>query len=501
MNPSITLLGYSFLASALSVLIAQPSLAESPAPPQHRSTEHSWQQAQAPESEDTGEEDTEDGETEEDILRIVVTATRTEESVLDVPRAVTIIDREQIQLQRQLTNNLPDILGQLVPGLGPPTLQNRTRNLSLRGRRALILIDGVPQNPNSGFDTELNTIDPDVIERIEIVRGPSAVYGDGATGGIINIITRAATDEPVSYELGVNTSVGLTTVEDDSYGYGVRCGAAGSNELTSLRASLSYDVTNAQFDANGDRIPPNGVGNTDRLGFLAKLGHDLTDQQRVGLTYSFYQEDLDNTSFISDASILSIDGLQTARSIDIDEIEFEEAPEQTNHVINLTYSHDELLSSRVDAQLYYRDTEFIQTFGDIRGRGLPEFWPQVFQTNLDSSEWGARLQFDTNFSNSFGLLWGADYGQEENARPVPVLDGDIFDAERRLEIVEVRDQTPPYDLDTLGLFAQATWDISDQWQLSGGLRYDEFDFSVEDANLAFPSLPTFPKAFLFLILD
>ena len=87
-----------------------------------------------------------------------------------MPRSVTVIDREQIQQQRQLTNNLPDILGQLVPGLGPPTLQNSTRNLSLRGRSALILIDGVPQNPNSGFNTELNTIDPDVIDRIEIVR-------------------------------------------------------------------------------------------------------------------------------------------------------------------------------------------------------------------------------------------------------------------------------------------------------------------------------------------
>ena len=42
-----------------------------------------------------------------------------------------------------------------------------------------------------------------------------------------------------------------------------------------------------------------------------------------------------------------------------------------------------------------------------------------------------------------------------------------------------------YDLETLGLFAQATWDISDQWQLSGGLRYDEFDVSVDDTVLAF----------------
>ena len=445
--------------------------------------------AQAP-AEDTQEieEESEEGEEEEeeeDTLRIVVTATRTEESVLDVPRSVTVIDREQIQQQRQFTNNLPDILGQLVPGLGPPTLQSSTRNLSLRGRSALILIDGVPQNPNSGFNTELNHIDPDVIERIEIVRGPSAVYGDGATGGIINIITRAATDKPVAYEFEVNTSVGLTSIEDDSFGYGIQIGAAGSDERSNIRAMLSYDVTNAQFDADGDRIPFNRSADTDRLGFLAKLGHEFTDQQRIGLTYSFYNENLANTSFISDRSILEIPGLQKARAIDITNIEYEEEPELTTHVANLTYTHDNLLSSQFDTQLYFRDTELAQRFSDIRGRGRPLFNPQLFQTALDSSEWGARAQFDTSFSDSFSLLWGADYGQEDNERLVLVLDVPTFEATNTLNVADVANQTPTYDLETLGLFAQATWDISDQWQLSGGLRYDEFDVSVKDTVLAF----------------
>ena len=420
-------------------------------------------------------------------IQVVVTATRTEEAVLDVPRSVTVIEREEIQQQRQFTNNLPDILGQLVPGLGPPTLQNRTRNLSLRGRTALVLIDGVPQNPNSGFNTELNTIDPDFIERIEIVRGPSAVYGDGATGGIINIITRAATDERFVVDLAARTSVGLTAIEGDSFGYGGQVGVAGRFGRTDLRASVSYDVTNAFFDAEGDRIPPNSVADTERLGALFKLGHDLTERQRLGLTYSFYQEDLGNTSFVTDRSILDIPGLQTARAIDIGEIEYDEDPEQFNHVVNLTYTHENLLSSQFDIQLYYRDTELTQRFGDIRGSTRPPFNPRLFQTSLDSSEWGARLQFDTEIGNRFSLFWGADYGQEENERPVLVLDVPTFEATNRLEVVDVSNQTPTYDLETLGLFAQATWDITEQWQLSGGVRYDRFDVSVEDTVFAFRS--------------
>ena len=214
-----------------------------------------------------------------ETIQVVVTATRTEEDILDVPQSVTVIDREQIQQQLQFTNNLPDILGELVPGLGPPTFQDSTRNLSLRGRTALILIDGVPQNPNSGFDTELNTIDPALVERIEIVRGPSAIYGDGATGGIINIITRTPIEEGVAYDIRVGTNVGLTSVEEDSFGYTFQAGVAAADEQADASFNLTYDIQNARFDAEGDRIPAEtGIDDTDRVGLLTKLGYDLTEE-------------------------------------------------------------------------------------------------------------------------------------------------------------------------------------------------------------------------------
>ena len=81
-----------------------------------------------------------------DTIQVVVTATRTEEDVLDVPRTVRIIEREAIQQQLELTNNLPDILGDLVPGFSPPPLQIGTRGFTLRGRNVQVLVDGVPQS-------------------------------------------------------------------------------------------------------------------------------------------------------------------------------------------------------------------------------------------------------------------------------------------------------------------------------------------------------------------
>lgn len=118
-------------------------------------------------------------EEEEETIELVVTANRSEEEVENVPRSVTIINRPQIEEQTNITNDLRTILGNLVPGFGPPPSESTPRSIvqNLRGRSPLILIDGVPLTSNYGLDRELRTIDPDVIERIEVVRGPTAIYG------------------------------------------------------------------------------------------------------------------------------------------------------------------------------------------------------------------------------------------------------------------------------------------------------------------------------------
>lgn len=151
-------------------------------------------------------------------LRLVVTATRTEEDPTDVPRSVTIIPREQIEQQATVGRSLNDILGQLVPGFGPSSDRAFTEN-TLRGRTAAVLIDGVPQNTNArSFDRELRNIDPSAIERIEVVRGPSAIYGGDSTGGLINIITRQPTEDEFVFRSEIGVGAALGSLEGDSFG-------------------------------------------------------------------------------------------------------------------------------------------------------------------------------------------------------------------------------------------------------------------------------------------
>ena len=103
------------------------------------------------------------------INKELVAATCLSESINSSPRSVAVIKRNQIQQQAILTRNVGRILGQLVPGLSPLTLSNRRAGLFLRGRRVRVLLDGVPL----GGSAVVSGIDPNTIDRIEVIRGPN----------------------------------------------------------------------------------------------------------------------------------------------------------------------------------------------------------------------------------------------------------------------------------------------------------------------------------------
>lgn len=123
---------------------------------------------------------------------MVVIGSRAPTSISELPGTVWVIEREQLDQQTQAGVPLKEALGQLIPGLDIGS-QGRTNNgQNLRGRSVLVMIDGVSLNSSRGISRQFDSIDPFNIERIEVMSGASAVYGGGATGGIINIRPRRA---------------------------------------------------------------------------------------------------------------------------------------------------------------------------------------------------------------------------------------------------------------------------------------------------------------------
>ncbi len=420
---------------------------------------------------------------EPEALQIVVSATRTAEAITDIPRSVTVIEREQIEQQTQVSQGLGNILGQLVPGLAPTTGSASQFGQGLRGRNVLVLIDGVPQTTNRNAFRDLQTIDPSAIDRIEVIQGPTAIYGDGATGGVINIITRGPAAEGVvrRTRLGVTTDFANLS---DSFGATVEQYVGGRVEDMDYAFTASYDSTGGFFDALGNRIPadPNGQGglsDSGSLNILGKIGVDFAENQRLQLTVNHYNA-TQTTDFTVDPSIGAIAGRQRSRAIaglDLD------TPQTSNNtLLSLDYSHSNVLNGDLKGQLYYRD--YLTRFFPFDGRAFASLGNAIFQSEVDSVEWGGRLQFDTPLAadDTLRLLWGADYNNERTSQPVNIFDPAPFDASGGLTYRTTGQRTwvPPLNQDSLGLFAQLNWQASDRITLLGGIRHERVGLTVDD---------------------
>jgi vitamin B12 transporter len=152
---------------------------------------------------------------------IVVTASRTAQTVDESLAPVSVITREDIdRLQPQ---SMIDLL-RLQPGIdvastggpGAPT------SVFMRGTNSdhtLVLIDGVRANSSSTGGFAWQHLDPAQIERIEIVRGPrAALYGSDAIGGVVQIFTRKPAGATAGIEYGSNNTRDLQL----GYGGGAR---------------------------------------------------------------------------------------------------------------------------------------------------------------------------------------------------------------------------------------------------------------------------------------
>ncbi|HZD53092.1 MAG TPA: TonB-dependent receptor [Woeseiaceae bacterium] len=144
---------------------------------------------------------------EEAVPTVIVTATRTSETVNDGLASVTVITREDIE--RQQARSVQDVL-RGIPGLQISSSGGlgKATSVFLRGSnedQVLVLVDGVKVGSATLGTTAFENLPLEQIERIEVVRGPrSSLYGSEAIGGVIQIITRRGTG-PLSTSLAVGT--------------------------------------------------------------------------------------------------------------------------------------------------------------------------------------------------------------------------------------------------------------------------------------------------------
>ena len=134
-------------------------------------------------------------------LPVVLSATRLTQAVVDIPAAMTVIDRDMIQASGMMS--IPDLL-RIVPGMNVGFYSGSRATVSYHGladqyaRDMQVLIDGrsIYDPGYGGVSWPDIPIDTDEISRIEVVRGPNAAaYGSNSYAGVINIITEHPEDQ------------------------------------------------------------------------------------------------------------------------------------------------------------------------------------------------------------------------------------------------------------------------------------------------------------------
>jgi iron complex outermembrane receptor protein len=397
---------------------------------------------------------------------------------------VTVITRGELEQQTSLSRNLQDIIGREVPGLGAATQSRSQFGQNLRGRNISFLVDGVPISPNTQ-GRALQTIAPDAIERIEVVRGPNAIYGSQATGGTINIITRRPSETRLSQrsEVGLSAAAGNRRfLESGSFGNYIAHSLSGTEGAYNYAFSFSRESTGTFYDAEGDRIFNNRpLDQSATFNVLAKAGVNLDSQQRLQLTFNHYRSSQVDNEYINDLSVNTRPaGTEKARALKVGELEIIDSkpPRDINTLLNFTYTHDRLFGSQLQAQAYYRSNSLNFFPTDFRDA----FFQNIAFGQVEHQTWGGRLQIETPIFTAANLLWGVDYNNEYNTIVQDIFDPVAYDESggRVYRKIDERVEVPRYDLSQLGLFAQLQWEISDNFLVSGGLRHQRIGFKVDD---------------------
>ncbi len=141
---------------------------------------------------------------------VVITAPRVSVPLGKAPFSITLVDSEELDvLPRAVAMDEPL---RLTPGVKVDNQANGERvHLSIRGQGILtetgirsikVLLDEIPVNDPTGFAPDFYDVDLHTVERIEVLRGPAAsLYGGGAAGGIINIVTENSPNTPLFGEV------------------------------------------------------------------------------------------------------------------------------------------------------------------------------------------------------------------------------------------------------------------------------------------------------------
>lgn len=444
---------------------------------------------------------------------IVVTGSRVGTSIRDIAGSVSVISEGALATQLSAASSVDKILERLVPGIFPSSEgvfsgSSNGTGPSLRGRPASVLINGVPMNTllrANGVDTQL--IDTNAVGRVEAKRGATAAYGFGASGGIIQFLTRRGETS----DLQITTRAGLRFSEENlsnSLGSEVYVGAGQArDDGLDFYAGFGLTRRGNAFGPDGELI---GSPRYRTYNFDLNLGYRLSDSSSLRFTGNYYRRNSSReydgagafAYFDEDVGDYVLPaGLRPDQNYADPTLESRETFQQA-YVATAEYINTDIFGSKLSVVGFLQQNTFRNPLIDSTFDTLANQDFAVFEQKIDNSRLGIRSNLTTDVSllskDDLQLTYGVDWLRDRMTRTYESGFGSPDQVSVDIPGYGVRSYgrgivqfplSPPVQLEGYALFAQFSFKTG-PLRLTGGVRYEDSTASslgYDDGGFVVPS--------------
>ena len=431
---------------------------------------------------------------------IVVTAQKREQSIQDVPIAITAVDADFIE-----SRNITDIksLSSLAPNLKIENTPGNTTAAQISIRGGVTINPALTWEPTVGIylngsyigKTQGSIFDVADIERLEVLRGPQGtLYGRNTLGGAVNVITAKPTGE-----FGGKVKVGYGNYDERMAKASVNLG-----QLGPFRAKVSGIIQKRDGFVKGVENPFPGVlaagplstdefQSVDKKSLLAAVSADLTDKLVVDYTFDYSEADNDPAF----SQIVSVNDGNIFDPASPAYVGFPGGPGQFfGFPLDLYTNADRQTSGTTDGPLFEKSkvqghnlTATLETgLGDVKSITSYRKMSWDDALDLDGSPLPlahtSRISDYDSFSQELQLNGGADRLNYALGLYYFTDDGYTENPQFFFGGANVFDSQYGFTTDAYAAYGQIDFAVTDKLTLTGGLRYTDEQKTIERSNIA-----------------
>ncbi|WP_417504758.1 TonB-dependent receptor [Marinomonas gallaica] len=382
-------------------------------------------------------------------------------------QVVTVITREQIEQQMSVSSDSSQVLSNLLPAYAPNTQKLNNSSQTFRGRSVLYMVDGVPQsNPIREGSRSAHTIDLAMVERIEVIHGASAIHGLGATGGIINFITKSNRSDSLKQNINAQLTMPTEGLDGDTLSYKVGYQAQGAKGNWDYLVGLTRETQGMYIDGNGDYVGSatvrGDIQDSDSYDAFGKIGYWFNDDQNLEFEHNRYE--LEGQMNYRGVSGDRDNGIATSS---IEARPEGKAPFNEVKTTSLVYTDTDIAGMELKAQAFHQD--FKGRYGASTSGSFQD--PNTSETIYDQSQneskkIGAKISLtkDDLLDNRLKVVTGLDVLQDTTSQKLILTD---------------RTYVPETTYQNYAPFAQFELQANERLVLQAGARYEKAKLDVD----------------------